>query len=286
VSTAKALALYVIIAFGLALLLDLAFMGRLTGAFTITLWGLLRMYVPAAASALILMLEGYGFKEGLRYVGILGSVSVKTVIKWFLLAPLIPMAACTLYVTLLNLLGFFTLAPVVKILKTARVPLNPGLFICVTLVQAYLASITLNAAFALGEEIGWRGFLLKKFEGVSLPIACIIIGILWGLWHAPAIILLGYDYNVHRIEGVALLTSLTILLTFPMSLLRKGLDNVLPTASFHGAFNAVWGLTRMLSSLPNEELLGGLGALGILVWLFLAPISTIILRKAMSPLTR
>lgn len=41
----------------------------------------------------------------------------------------------------------------------------------------------------LGEEIGWTGFLtprlLKKF---SVPVASIITGIFWSVWHYPAII--------------------------------------------------------------------------------------------------
>jgi membrane protease YdiL (CAAX protease family) len=38
----------------------------------------------------------------------------------------------------------------------------------------------------IGEEIGWRGFLLPRLRGtLSLPAAGIVSGIVWTLWHLP-----------------------------------------------------------------------------------------------------
>jgi membrane protease YdiL (CAAX protease family) len=38
----------------------------------------------------------------------------------------------------------------------------------------------------IGEEIGWRGFLLPRLRGhLSLPAAGIVTGIVWSLWHLP-----------------------------------------------------------------------------------------------------
>ncbi len=38
----------------------------------------------------------------------------------------------------------------------------------------------------IGEETGWRGFLLPRLRGrMSLPAAGIVTGIVWSLWHLP-----------------------------------------------------------------------------------------------------
>ncbi len=38
----------------------------------------------------------------------------------------------------------------------------------------------------IGEEIGWRGFLLPRLRGsLSLPAAGIVSGVVWTLWHLP-----------------------------------------------------------------------------------------------------
>jgi membrane protease YdiL (CAAX protease family) len=37
---------------------------------------------------------------------------------------------------------------------------------------------------ALGEELGWRGYLHKRIGGgLSALLPCLIVGVLWALWH-------------------------------------------------------------------------------------------------------
>lgn len=57
--------------------------------------------------------------------------------------------------------------------------LNPlslvSLFICIGLIGG-----------PLGEEIGWRGFLLSKFQLLFSPLSSsILVGIAWAFWHFP-----------------------------------------------------------------------------------------------------
>ncbi len=51
-----------------------------------------------------------------------------------------------------------------------------------------LASFTINLLFggSLGEEIGWRGFLLPRLLRMHNPlIATVILAVVWAVWHAP-----------------------------------------------------------------------------------------------------
>jgi len=273
-SSLKAIVTYVAIAFGSALLVDLAL---LTISTTKTLlihiiWGFLRMYTPTLASLITLRLEGYRFREALSFTGVTTGASLK-IIKWFLLAPLIPFSALALYIAIACAIGTFTINPLVRLLEGSPIPLNPAIYALVLLFSSYIAAITVNAGAALGEEIGWRGFLARKLKDIGFVRECLIIGVLWGLWHASAILLLGHNYRVHRVEGVLLFTIFTTVLTVPMVLIRDITDNVFPAASLHGSLNAIWGLTYLLSDFPNNELYDGLGILGIITWSIIAIIS-------------
>ena len=38
----------------------------------------------------------------------------------------------------------------------------------------------------LGEELGWRGFLLPEFQNLFSPVkSSLIIGVIWASWHIP-----------------------------------------------------------------------------------------------------
>lgn len=45
-----------------------------------------------------------------------------------------------------------------------------------------------------GEELGWRGYLLGEFQTRhSLVTSSLIVGVIWGLWHAPLWLVSGYQ---------------------------------------------------------------------------------------------
>lgn len=47
---------------------------------------------------------------------------------------------------------------------------------------------------SLGEELGWRGFVLNELQKKYSPIkSAIIVGVIWGVWHAPLWFLSGYS---------------------------------------------------------------------------------------------
>lgn len=51
-----------------------------------------------------------------------------------------------------------------------------------------------SAANALGEEIGWRGFLVPAlYENYGFTKTSLVSGLIWGIWHLP--VLLFADYN-------------------------------------------------------------------------------------------
>lgn len=248
---------YSLIAILLALIVDYVFyfIGNLQSQTSILAWGFLRMYSPTVA---VLVLCGPSSLK--KYLRINGRVAIT-----YLAAPFITFAALSIYLAILIVTGNFTLSQITSLLAVSSIDFPA--FMALTFFNAYIISLTLNAIFALGEEIGWRGYLLDKFQstGMSLVKASILVGAIWGIWHASAIILLGHNYPDNRLAGVLLFTIYTISATLPHVLVRRISSSVLPAASLHGSINAVWGLTIITTELPRE--IAGLGPIAYTSWI-------------------
>ncbi|MBR1575260.1 MAG: CPBP family intramembrane metalloprotease [Bacteroidales bacterium] len=148
----------------------------------------------------------------------------------------------------------------------AQMPEGIGLggFIALTTLSGMFAGITLNALFAFGEEVAWRGWLPKLFEGKSLPVQSLIIGTIWGLWHFP-LILNGHNYPQHPVAGVFMMVLLCILLTPLLLYFRQLSGSVIVPAILHGTFNGLVGMSNLLVQPANDLLIGGPGLAGMLV---------------------
>ena len=140
--------------------------------------------------------------------------------------------------------------------------------IVITIISGLLNGITINAVFAFGEEIAWRGFLMKEFKGKKFLMAALWIGIIWGLWHAP-IILNGHNYPQHPVMGVFMMVLFCLLLTPMLMYFRQKSGSVIVPAIMHGTFNAVVGLSAVVVTPANDLLYGGAGLAGFIVLLII-----------------
>jgi len=92
-----------------------------------------------------------------------------------------------------NLSGFReTITAQLQALGQSELPLSLGMLILLQLVTLPAAAF-INLIPALGEELGWRGWLFPKLMPLGAVPAILVSGVIWGLWHAP-LILLGYNY--------------------------------------------------------------------------------------------
>ena len=95
---------------------------------------------------------------------------------------------------------------------------------------------------ALGEEIGWRGFLVPELANwVGARGACILCGVVWTLWHMPAILLHGYGggSGTPKAYQVACFTAMVMLSAIVMGWLRLKSGSVWPCVLVHATHNAV-----------------------------------------------
>jgi membrane protease YdiL (CAAX protease family) len=122
------------------------------------------------------------------------------------------------------------------------VALPPGLpGVLATFLVALGLGATVNAAFAFGEEFGWRGYLLWELAPQGFWRASVLIGAMWGLWHAP-IIVAGYNYPSFPMLGIAAMTVACVSFSPVYTYLVVRAESVLAAALLHGVFNGSAGL--------------------------------------------
>ncbi|MFB6168565.1 MAG: CPBP family intramembrane glutamic endopeptidase [Haloferacaceae archaeon] len=110
-----------------------------------------------------------------------------------------------------------------------------------TFLLALGLGATVNAAFAFGEEFGWRGYLLWELAPLGFWRASVLIGAVWGLWHAPVIVA-GYNYPSFPLLGVLAMTVACVSFSPVYTYLVVQADSVLAAAFLHGVFNGSAGL--------------------------------------------
>jgi membrane protease YdiL (CAAX protease family) len=127
----------------------------------------------------------------------------------------------------------------------------------VVLVVIDLAALPLNSliasGLALGEEIGWRGFLYPRLRAkLGDTLAVVAVGVIWGVWHAP-LLLLGYNYPTlapgWRLVWMAVFC---IELTAILAWVRQRSRSVWPAAIGHGTVNAGLALIALMLGASTE----------------------------------
>lgn len=114
--------------------------------------------------------------------------------------------------------------------------------------------------FALGEEVGWRGYLLPLLLKLTTPRkATLLHGLLWGLAHAP-LIALGFNYGSNYWgapwSGILMMTLVCVVLGIWLAYVTIQSQSILPAVIFHGAGNVIGELPALVSFLSLSPLLG------------------------------
>lgn len=157
-----------------------------------------------------------------------------------------------------------------KALTLLGKPASTGLFWTFQfLIIGLVANLTFPIIMMLGEEYGWRSYLLQKLLPLGFWKANIITGIVWGLWHAP-VILMGYNYGMYTWVGVIMFTVITILIgTFFNYMYVRG-NSVFLTSVGHGWFNGLVPSVVILTGFMGKEtMIAPLGIIGIAIMAFL-----------------
>ncbi|WP_298895583.1 type II CAAX endopeptidase family protein [uncultured Psychroserpens sp.] len=134
-----------------------------------------------------------------------------------------------------------------------------------------IMSSLIMSLLAIGEEIGWRGFLQKKLlERNSLFASLTFLGLLWGFWHFPLVIN-GFNYPEYPVLGAFLILPLTtVFISYFFGWLTINSKSVWPAVFAHGALNSVM-IFLFEMDFGNQKLEGNFSNLGL--WIIIGMIS-------------
>lgn len=126
-------------------------------------------------------------------------------------------------------------------------PAPPAVIIAVQAASGLTVAVLINCVFTFGEEFGWRGYLLPRLMTLfgSWP-GILAHGAIWGIWHAPLILLISYNYPGHPVAGVFLFVVSTTLGGILLAWLRLASGSIVPAVIAHASLNAIAGLPLLL----------------------------------------
>ena len=158
--------------------------------------------------------------------------------------------------------------------QISRAVLGPGarmspedaarLSLIVNTVGAFTFVLPLNMIAAFGEEFGWRGYLLPRLAPLGGVRAALLVGVVWGLWHAPLIVLVGYNFPGHPWAGVGMMVVFATAFSLIYAWLRFRTESVWSSTLAHAALNAQATLVVLALSRADSLLAAPVGLMGII----------------------
>jgi membrane protease YdiL (CAAX protease family) len=151
------------------------------------------------------------------------------------------------------------------------------------MILSHLIFLMAGSILTLGEELGWRGYLqekmLKKF---GLIRGFILLGLIWGYWHAP-VILMGFNFPNNPVWGALVLMPLgTIFLGIFLGWIYLRSKSIWIAALAHASGNLFSGIVFQLISMKQGDLLRQLA--WIALWGMVAALCMIDLNRKKSDL--
>jgi membrane protease YdiL (CAAX protease family) len=133
-------------------------------------------------------------------------------------------------------------------------------------LQAVLLAPFMALLIAFGEEYGWRGYLQGELTKMGKVRGVLLVGVIWGLWHAP-VILMGHNYPGYPLLGVVLMTLYTIAFAFVFGFAVLKSGSVWLAAFLHGLNNQVLAFLVLMVYKPDDAVFSfGIGLYGLVIW--------------------
>jgi len=213
----------------------------------------LRNYIPFTVVLITLKLLGVGIRLNLKELGLRFCK-----FRYLILSGLIPYAIYSIGVTYALLIGLNVVNPLIPLYEEYGAKIHPGselLMLTLSLLSTLFVGSTVLGLIMLGQEVGWRGLLLSEFSKVFKNdiLSSLLVGVVWGLWYTPLIILYGFYFPNHRdLTGVLLMVLTCMSLSTLLSYVKYRFNTLLTPAAVSGVLNGLHNL--MVRTVVVDEL--------------------------------
>lgn len=246
----SSVAVFIAVAFGLAWLVALPmWLGEGLASPLAGLLLPLMMFTPTVAALIVVFFVERPTHKA-RALGLVPLRPAGRLIRYLVIALVLPVLLCIVALVFGAVLGVFpadfvgfsgfrqiTEAQLAEV-GIAELPMPIGVLVALQFVNLLIAALFINLIPALGEEIGWRGWLLPKLLRFGAWPAIMLSGVIWGLWHAP-VILLGYNYpGTPGWLALLAMVAFTTVMGGVFGWLRLRGGSVWPAALAHSSLNA------------------------------------------------
>jgi uncharacterized protein len=118
-------------------------------------------------------------------------------------------------------------------------PRHPAAATLLLAIPAYATvGVIGGMARTVGEEIGWRGFLLPRLVGqAGFTWGCVLSGCIWAVWHYPVLLFADYNAGTSPAYALACFTLMVIAAAFIWGWLRLKSGSLWTSAILHASHN-------------------------------------------------
>jgi membrane protease YdiL (CAAX protease family) len=197
---------------------------------------LLVMWSPGAAAILVMLFSG----RSLRTIGWRPGP-----LKWWALAWLLPLLYAVPAYGLVWLTGLGDV-PNPTFLERARFTLgmaegSDALVIVAAFFYISVVNLLPTAVLVLGEEIGWRGYLLPELtHWIGFRGAAMASGIVWAAWHLPGVLSGGYGtMGTPLLYQTVCFTAFVLTSAVVLAWLRMQSGSLWPAVILHATHNGL-----------------------------------------------
>ncbi|MWV43750.1 CPBP family intramembrane metalloprotease [Paenibacillus sp. HJL G12] len=157
----------------------------------------------------------------------------------------------------------------------------PAIIFLGLLLMQMVGGTAVGLIGSVGEELGWRGYMLTRLIDARVPYPMLTSGMIWGLWHLPVMIAGLYYSGPYPVLSVILFMVSVTSFGYIIGRLRLTTGSIWPAFLLHASWNAV--IQDVFDSFSKgENVLLWTGESGILVALALLASAWIISRRPMS----
>jgi membrane protease YdiL (CAAX protease family) len=190
------------------------------------------MWCPALAGMLTLRLNGRSIAE----LGWKWGETKYQVRSWFI--PLLYASIAYAIVWIFHFGAFGNPEFYDSLVKQMHLGGSPWLSIVAGIVLTGTYGMTRSISGALGEEIGWRGFLVPELaKTTSFTGTALISGIVWSLWHYPILIYGDYNAGTPTWYGLMCFTVMVVAMSFVFAWMRLKSGSLWTGAILHASHN-------------------------------------------------